>query len=59
MIEDEESPCPTCYGTGMGQYDGGSCQRCNGTGEKIIPHKQQTVKLEQAERQWEEEYYGN
>jgi len=29
----DDNTCPVCYGTGEGQWDGGSCQNCGGRGE--------------------------
>ena len=29
----EDEYCPSCSGTGEGQYDGSRCSTCNGSGE--------------------------
>ena len=28
--------CPTCNGSGEGQYDGAICRDCGGTGEVLV-----------------------
>ena len=33
VYEERVRDCPECGGTGYDPYDGGQCDRCNGTGE--------------------------
>lgn len=30
--DDQDAECPTCQGTGEGQWEGASCQSCRGNG---------------------------
>ena len=35
--QDDDHYCPTCSGTGEGQYDGTRCRSCNGSGVLQFP----------------------
>ena len=35
-IEEEDTMCSNCSGTGMGMYEGSHCSFCNGSGERKV-----------------------
>ena len=38
-LEEEDTMCYRCSGTGMGMYEGSRCTTCKGSGEQINKNK--------------------